>query len=273
MHPLGRGHLKSLSSFLPRFSGIEADPIEPNPYDPAGEKSDYFLDSHFFRDPVAFKAISREIKTRFAHVQPNLMVHGCSDGSDAYALAITLQESTYAHPVKILAKDLSKTLIDQNQSGHYEMLDLDKKNFQHFSAQKPLTHYYDDQRECFKPPVRQAVKFAPGDILEDTVRPLPAHTVLMFRNAVYWLPLQQRTKLALQLSQAMQPGSLLVLGEIPEDQAFAEVLCQVGFRSVQGHTLLEKVSTPSVQQAQATLQNSQNQSALAKGQEGPLGLF
>ncbi len=86
----------------------------------------------FFRDPAVFKTLCKEVFPAIVKNKPNgepirIWVAGCSNGSEAYSMAICLKEYLDDEPrkVQIFASDLSEPAVERARAGIYKTSELE----------------------------------------------------------------------------------------------------------------------------------------------------
>jgi len=229
---------------LTRFAGTNTTTRDwaPNPYDPESieKRTLYHHTSNLFRSCEDLHPLIRKVYAEYQTTGqlPHFICHGVSDGSDAYTLVLLMHKLLGRQlPPSFLpidARDISAPLIAQNQAGYFKTLDIDKRQFTEFMPGKRYETYFDAEAGRVRPNLHQHVTFRQGDIVEDARKPFPQKTVLLFRNAMYWLPESRGPSLAHNLFRNMPQGSLIMLGGMPHDARFKALLIQEGFKAVEG---------------------------------------
>lgn len=192
--------------------------------------------SQLFREGIEWNKFPKTLEDRFKDKkQVNLISHACSDGSEAYSMAIMLIEKLgYERAKKFLpikALDINKDIIDFAKSGYIELIDEDlecledlgidpKKYFTYEQGQNIKTpHDYTDEDEGefttyrVSEKLRSCVEFQTGDVLDDLENlEDDSNTVLFFRNALFFLTPEDREKFLHKVDGKLNGKSLLVLG-------------------------------------------------------------
>lgn len=225
-----------------RFAGTfeNATNLTPNPYDDGTRQIEFLHASHLFREAHQLEPLITLLAQRAnkaGHIA-KIICHAASDGSEAYTVALLLEKHLGLEKAKafypINAKDLSPAIIYRNTQGYFETFELERNAFSKFMPHHRYDDYFDSKQTQVRPLLHKRVSFSQADIMQDSRKAFPQNTVLLFRNAVYWLPESSRSELAHQLSRSMPKGGLIMLGETSTDVQFKKELCKNGFKPVSG---------------------------------------
>jgi chemotaxis protein methyltransferase CheR len=174
--------------------------------------------STFFRNPETFAVIRARIlpaviRWRQRRGQPRLKFWsaGCSEGEEAYSLAILLREH-FPRPlatlaVSILATDLDAESLARARAGSYPAARL---------AELPAElreKYFRPQGEqwLLRPRVTSLVEFSGHDLLRD---PAPQDLDLVVcRNVLIYLSRAEQERILARFFQSLRPEGFLVLGK------------------------------------------------------------
>lgn len=170
--------------------------------------------THFFRDPEAFKALSRCVPSLFEgkgigdHLR--VWVAGCATGAEAYSIGIVLMEHarTLNDPpaVQVFGTDLDPTAIHVARSGFYP--DSIKKEI----SEERLEQFFTKEPQGFRVrrELRQAMLFATHDVVKDP--PFPRMSLISCRNLLIYMNADAQKRVMKTLHYALDPGGLLFLG-------------------------------------------------------------
>jgi two-component system CheB/CheR fusion protein len=172
--------------------------------------------SSFFRDEKSFEFLCSDVipnllKDKHADETVRVWVCGCSNGEEAYSIAICLHEhheliGNLAN-IKIFASDVSENAIARARQGVYSEQTVAK------ISRYRLKKYFTKVREGWRinPFIRDMCVFAVQNVLGDP--PFAKIDLLSCRNVlIYMQPVLQRKVLA-TFSYAIKPGGFLFLGK------------------------------------------------------------
>lgn len=200
-------NIKSLSSYL-RF-------IQRNPAEIHTLFSDLLIGvTHFFRDPEAFKSLSKVLNTTLRKRPQDSTLRiwspGCSTGEEPYSLAILLHECMNKlkrhFRVQIFATDIDSQAIRMARAGVYAarvVTELTAARLKGFFLE-------DNGGYRVKQEIRDMVIFAEQDLIRD-----PAFSkldLITCRNLLIYLEPELQKQLLRLFHYALNPGGLLFLG-------------------------------------------------------------
>ena len=200
-------NIKSLSSYL-RF-------IQRNPAEIHTLFRDLLIGvTHFFRDPEAFKSLSKVLNTTLRKRPEDSTLRiwspGCSTGEEPYSLAILLHECMNKlkrhFRVQIFATDIDSQAIKMARAGVYSgsvVSELTAERLKRFFLK-------DNGVYRVKQEIRDMVIFAEQDLIRD-----PAFSkldLITCRNLLIYLEPELQKQLLRLFHYALNPGGLLFLG-------------------------------------------------------------
>ena len=175
--------------------------------------------SEFFRNPTAFRALSREVlpalvARRQAEGGRSIRVWsaGCAGGEEPYSLAIAFSEylgdALRDLPVVIYATDVSGRSLAAARAACYRMAHVTRV------PRHVLRRYFEPDGAGYRvrPTIRRMVHFRQHDLLAPP--PFRRMDLVACRNVLIYMarPLQERVLSALY--DALSPGGFLVLGKV-----------------------------------------------------------
>ena len=174
-------------------------------------------------------------------------LYGCSDGSDAYTLALTLLYVLKEKSLKffpIIASDISKEMIDLAQKGqiylHKEDLSFLKSldSLKYFERNYSFPSTKSGGIEFFlhdvKQPLRDCINFSQKDVLEDVKKKSFVNEVFLFRNGWGFNTLKAQDEIAKSLYQASNSKTLVVIGQSDLYKSGASDFLQInGFKGIE----------------------------------------
>jgi two-component system, chemotaxis family, CheB/CheR fusion protein len=204
---MGAHNIRSLSSYL---SFVQRNPAEVHTL----FKELLIGVTHFFRDPEAFKNLSKvlmaTLRTRPRYSTLRIWAPGCSTGEEPYSLAILLHEcmsNLKKHfPVQIFATDIDSQAINLARAGVYSasaVAELRAERLKRFFLK-------DNGAYRVKKEIRDMLIFAEQDLIRD-----PAFSkldLISCRNLLIYLEPKLQKQLVRLFHYALKPGGLLFLG-------------------------------------------------------------
>jgi chemotaxis protein methyltransferase CheR len=184
---------------------LEKDPAEV-------EKLQDFLTinvSEFFRDTVPFKTLKEKILPSLlqSNLKLNIWSAGCSNGSEAYSVAIILDQLSPYRSHRILATDIDKGILDQASSGGpYKASDI--RNVPEDTVKKYLT--VKDNAYWINDKLRNKIIYKLHDLTRD---PFEGNfDLIICRNVVIYFNDEAKRKLRQRFADALKPNGILFIG-------------------------------------------------------------
>lgn len=174
-------------------------------------------ETSFFRDAQVFEALRTQI---FPHLLRrkneerclNIWSAACSNGQEAYSLAMLLYDS---FPVfvnnwnlQILASDVSEELIAKARSGTYSDLEIQRR-----LPKRLVRRYFQRQGNDWvvSNEIRLMVQFRRID-LRQPLPPLPSMDLILLRNLLIYFDLDHQNQILERVSGVLKPDGYLLLG-------------------------------------------------------------
>ncbi|GAC1397583.1 MAG: hypothetical protein NVSMB49_03590 [Ktedonobacteraceae bacterium] len=169
----------------------------------------------FFRDPLAFQAITREVfpallETKSSGEAIRVWVPGCSTGEEAYSLAMCLleflAERSITLPIQIFGTDIDEIAIQQARTGIYApsaLTGISPNRLQRFFLK------IDGSYQISKA-VRELCVFARHNVCIDP--PFSRLDLLSCRNLLIYLGPALQKKVMQTFHYALSPQGFLLLG-------------------------------------------------------------
>jgi two-component system CheB/CheR fusion protein len=173
--------------------------------------------TNFFRDPEAFKALEEQVIPKlFAGKPASAMIRvwapGCSNGEEAYSLAILLAERQEAlkqgFQVQVFATDIDSKAIATARAGLYPAniaADLSSERLARFFAAKP-----DGSAFRIHKGIRDMMVFSEHNVIKDP--PFSKLDLISCRNLLIYMGGDLQKKVIPLFHYALKPGGMLFLG-------------------------------------------------------------
>lgn len=213
-------------------------------------KRNFELDGKFcsnttfmFRPGINWEMLPQKLEERFKdkeHV--NIVSHACSDGSEAYTIAIALLEKLgperAAKFFPIIAKDADKTIIGYAEGENIALTPNDlirfkvrkikyKKYFEPTGKKANIEEFCNPDLKLYKvkPELKNLVRFEQGNVF-DSLNSLQddTNTVFFFRNALPYFSEENQSKFFKLAGKKLSGKSMLVLGKYDFEQLGPEML-------------------------------------------------
>ena len=207
------------------------------------------------REDLDWGKFARFLNDRFQNQKHvNINLHGCSDGSDAYTLAINLIKELGPNAKKFLpikASDISESVITKAKEGkillHSKDLEyLDKMGARHYFERdynEPVKIMRDMEFYPHKvtKELRDAVDFSVKDVMVSAKEQDISDEVFLFRNGWTFNPLEKQDQLAKNLLKNSNRKTLVVIGQSDLFKSDAsDALQRNGFNGIKSDIFTEK---------------------------------
>jgi chemotaxis protein methyltransferase CheR len=184
--------------------------LENNPAEVA--KLENFLTinvSEFFRDTAHFIALKEKILPAMLHenMQLNIWSAGCSNGAEAYSVAILLDRLSPYRSHRILATDIDKKILAQAAAGGpYHAADI--RNVPPELVEKYFRKTGEDY--TVSDSIRSKVTFRQNDLTRDPFE--NNFDLIICRNVVIYFNDEAKKKLRRRFIDAMKMNGILFIG-------------------------------------------------------------
>jgi chemotaxis protein methyltransferase CheR len=184
--------------------------LENNPAEVA--KLENFLTinvSEFFRDTPHFKALKEKILPAMldANLQLNIWSAGCSNGAEAYSVAILLERLSPYRSHRILATDIDKKILTQAAAGGpYHPADI--RNVPPDMVEKYFRKTGEDYNVTDQ--IRSKVTFKQHDLTRDPFE--NNFDLIICRNVVIYFTDEAKKKLRKRFIDALKLNGVLFIG-------------------------------------------------------------
>jgi two-component system CheB/CheR fusion protein len=199
------------------FTSIQdyAQFVEKNPYELDALFNELIIGvTSFFRDAEAFEALESElehvIRARTDETPIRVWVPGCSNGAEAYSIAIllkeTLQRTGHNFAIQIFATDIDAKAIDVARTGRYP------ESISASISPERLERFFTKVEGGFRisKEVRALLVFAVQDVIKDP--PFTKLDLLSCRNLLIYFDTELQRRVLGLFSYSINPGGLLFLG-------------------------------------------------------------
>jgi chemotaxis methyl-accepting protein methylase len=166
--------------------------------------------SGFFRDQQVFDMLRDQVIPGIARdAGATIWSVGCSDGSEAYSVAMLLAEMRLLHRCSILGTDCRLQAIQAATGARYHAAATERQVpprmlGRWFTRDRQSGHYVID------PLLRASVKFRCADVL--TVQEPGKWDLILCRNMAMYMRKESVSRLWHMLETSLRPGGFLVLG-------------------------------------------------------------
>ena len=203
--------------------------LEQNAQEAAALSKDLLIGvTNFFRDPEAFKVLSRILKEVLAKEPKDYTVRvwvpGCSSGEEVYSIAIILRESMDAlkkhFNVQIFGTDIDTDAVDTARAGIYP------RKIVNDVAPARLTRFFLDQNDGYhiKKEIREMAIFSIQDLIKDP--PFTKLDLLSCRNVLIYLDSELQKRLLRLFHYALRADGILFLGASETIGAYVDLFAE-----------------------------------------------
>ena len=165
--------------------------------------------SEFFRDPAQFKILQEDMLPALlrSNLKLNIWSAGCSNGAEAYSVAILLDRLSPYRDHRILATDIDKNIISQaTAGGSYKAADI--RNVPQALVEKYFTNNDGDIQVIDR--IRKKVTFKLHDLTRDPFE--KNFDLIVCRNVVIYFSAETKKKLRREFLNALKINGLFFIG-------------------------------------------------------------
>jgi len=174
----------------------------------------------WFRDNHPFNILKNKFfpefadKTNFSPLK--IWSAACSTGQEPYSIAITAKEYQTNNPgklksgVKLVATDISSTVLNSARAGAYEMLALGRGMSE--SRLKTCFNSKDDGRWEIKPEYKAVIDFQTLNLLESYQRVGSNFDIVFCRNVLIYFSPDLKREILIKMHKCLKPNGYLILG-------------------------------------------------------------
>ncbi len=165
--------------------------------------------SEFFRDPKYFSLLTTEVFPGMLKHRNRLNIWsaGCSNGAEAYSVAMILDRLSPLSCHRILATDIDQKCLEKaRDGGPYNITEV--RNVPTEFLEKYFVTTQDGYRMVEK--IRQSVTFKQHDLLKDFVG--VGFDLIICRNVLIYLTEEAKSELLLKFHHALREDGILFLG-------------------------------------------------------------
>jgi chemotaxis protein methyltransferase CheR len=174
----------------------------------------------WFRDAHPFNILTSKLFPMYSEKAGRAPIKiwsaACSSGQEPYSIAITAKEFKDANPtksfggVKLVATDISSTVLSMAQAGIYEMLALGRGMSE--TRRKKCFTPHDDGRWEIKPEFKSVIDFQSLNLME-TYQKIGSNLDIIFcRNVLIYFSADLKKEILTKMHRCLKPGGYLILG-------------------------------------------------------------
>lgn len=173
-------------------------------------------ETSFFRDQASFSlltgpALARLRDANAASKRLRIWSAACSTGQEAYSLAMALREDRdkwRGWTIDIVASDISSAVVARGRAARYNQFEI-----QRGMPIAVMLRYFDKDGDDWvaRDEIASMVRFRQHNLLQSP-RMLGRFDVVLCRNMIMYLNLEERGAVFENLADALNPGGFLMLG-------------------------------------------------------------
>lgn len=172
--------------------------------------------TEFFRDPEVFLILRNRILTYLSsHSHIKIWCAGCSNGKEAYSLAILLDELGLLNRTYIYATDINPYIIEEAKNGLFSTSDIDKGILNYIKAggKRNFVDYFElrDSYMKVRNYLQKNILFFQHSIIGDGI--LNEFQLILCRNVLIYFKPQMQNKVLSTFSKSLDITGFLVLGK------------------------------------------------------------
>lgn len=170
----------------------------------------------FFRDLVPFQALRTKVVPALIAARANerrltVWSAACSTGQEPYSIAMLLRDEfpeLRSWTVRVLATDISTSVLERAQRGHYSQLEINRglpaNLLARYFSREGLDWVISDE-------VRRSVEFSSINLAEPW-RHFPSCDVIFIRNVLIYFDVDTKKKILGGIRRCLRPDGYLFLG-------------------------------------------------------------
>lgn len=189
----------------------------------------------FFRNQDFWDRFSQKlIGTYKNQTKVNIYSYGCSDGSEAFSLAMLLLNKVGGKKAQkffpIIAKDIDETILTEAKIGKIRLSNSDLNSLDYFIGDnyKNYLYYNKDSFKYIpnyestlctgriKKPLKDAVIFEQADLTKDVDNIKENNTIVIFRNLSPYIKSEEHQDLIKKLSNKLKDKCMIVIGALDD---------------------------------------------------------
>ncbi len=172
--------------------------------------------TEFFRDPEVFLVLRNRILTYLSsHAHIKIWCVGCSNGKEAYSLAILLYELGLLEKTYIYATDLNPYIIEEAKNGLFSTREIDRDilNYKKSGGKRNFVDYFElkDSYMKVRDYLQKNILFFQHSIIGEGI--LNEFQLILCRNVFIYLKPQTQKKVLSTFSKSLDLTGFLVLGK------------------------------------------------------------
>jgi len=170
----------------------------------------------FFRDLVPFEALRKQIipsvlASRMEERRLSIWCAACSSGQEPYSVAMLLRENfpeLRSWKVRILATDISTSVLDRAQRGRYSQLEINRG-----LPATLLARYFTREglEWVISADVKQAIEFRLFNLAESW-KDYPSCDIVLIRNVLIYFDVETKKGVLARVRRCLRPDGYLLLG-------------------------------------------------------------
>jgi len=167
----------------------------------------------FFRDLNPFDALRDQVIPKFIADHPGkplaIWSAASSTGQEPYSIAMLLAEHFPSLQSRILATDLSPTVIRRARAGLYQQIEVNRG-----LPAKLLVKYFRQSDGAWQldAQIRRRVEFSELNLARPWPASLPICHLVFIRNVMIYFDVETRRQILRQVRSVLAPGGYLILG-------------------------------------------------------------
>jgi chemotaxis protein methyltransferase CheR len=170
----------------------------------------------FFRDPAVYLALKNKVLpylNSYAHIK--IWCVGCSNGKEAYSLAILLDELEMLHKTQIYATDINPYIIEEANNGLYSIdeIDNDILNYQRIGGERNFVDYIELKGNYTKVKsyLQKNILFFQHSLIRSGI--LNQFQLILCRNVLIYFNPELQEKVLSNFHKSLDISGFLVLGK------------------------------------------------------------
>ena len=171
----------------------------------------------WFRDSHPYTILEKELfpeASQHRNRPVRIWSAACSSGQEPYSMSMVAQEYAQANPgslannVKIVATDISKTILEQARQARYDELSLGRG----LSTERRQRYFKQhDKQWALNDDIKRRVRFTELNLMQSFAT-LGKFDIIFCRNVLIYFSAELKGDILNRMAKQLQPGGYLVLG-------------------------------------------------------------
>lgn len=168
-------------------------------------------ETYFFREENHFRFLQQQLAAYQGSGVYRVWSAACSNGQEAYSIAMVLEDSLRGKPWEIMGSDISTRVIDVAQRGQYPLAQADKIPREYLGRFCLKGVGGQDGTFLIDSELRRRTRFFHGNLLQD-LQGSGTFDIIFLRNVLIYFDIETKRKVIRRLLGYLKRGGHLLIG-------------------------------------------------------------